>query len=34
MEQLKDEELYEIEGGDWCDWSAGTLLALIMCLPF
>jgi hypothetical protein len=34
MEQLKDEELYEIEGGDWYDWGEGTFSCLLMYLPF
>ena len=32
MEPLKDEELYEIEGGDWYDWGEGSLCSMMMCL--
>jgi hypothetical protein len=34
MERLKDEELFEIEGGDWIDGGVGLLYAAIVCLAF
>jgi hypothetical protein len=32
MEKLKDEELFEIEGGDWGDFFAGLLYGAIVSL--
>ena len=32
MERLKDEELFEIEGGDWIDGGCGILYGIIVCL--
>jgi hypothetical protein len=34
METLKNEELFEIEGGDWWGTFGGAAFGLLMCLPF
>jgi len=33
MEALTNEELYEIEGGDWWDFDAALMYAYIVSLP-
>jgi bacteriocin-like protein len=32
MERLTDEELFEIEGGDWLDGGYGMLYGIVVCL--
>ena len=32
METLTNEEMVEIEGGDWGDFAAGAGFALLLCL--